>query len=74
MTDITQHSRQDPPRPGGIWYLWAALLPIVGFVLGVVAMARGHVGPGFALWITAFFASWGWAILISLITLAGSSS
>lgn len=44
--------------PGGGQYVWAAVIPIVGVILAILAWARGHVGPGLALmatsWTSAF--------------------
>ena len=42
----------------------AVLVPFVGVILAVVAWARGHVGPGFALMATSTIA---WAVAFAFI-------
>lgn len=48
-----------------VWYVLAFLLPVVGIIAGIVALARNQVGPGFALWGTAFLG------FLSAIALSG---
>ena len=42
------------PLPGGWWYVGALCIPLLGVILGLVALARNQVGPGFALWACSF--------------------
>ncbi len=42
------------------WYLVAVLLPIVGFIAGIVFMAKSKIGPAIALWATCFIAALTW--------------
>ena len=56
-----------PAAPGTTawwWYLVAALVPVVGIVVGIVAAAKNRVGPALALWATSFLAAWVWAGII----------
>jgi hypothetical protein len=55
------------------WYLATAAIPfigaLVGFIAGIVFMARSKIGPALALWATAWLAAmvWGaigWGILV----------
>ncbi len=55
------------------WYLATAAIPLIGtligFIAGIVFMARSKIGPALALWATAYLAAavWGaigWAIVI----------
>lgn len=39
---------------GGWWYFLALILPIFGGLAGIYWLAKGQVGPGLALWGTAF--------------------
>lgn len=41
-------------RVGVGWYLLALVLPLAGGIAGIYWLARGEVGPGLALWGTAF--------------------
>lgn len=43
------------------WYVAAVLLPIVGFIAGIVFMAKSKIGPAIALWATCFLAATFWA-------------
>ena len=56
------------------WYLATAAVPfigaLVGFIAGIVFMARSKIGPALALWATAWLAAmvWGaiaWGILLA---------
>lgn len=56
------------------WYLATAAIPfvgaLVGFIAGIVFMARSKIGPALALWATAWLAAmiWGaigWAVLVA---------
>jgi hypothetical protein len=38
------------------WYVGAVLIPILGVVLAIVALAKGAVGPGLALGLTSALA------------------
>ena len=50
--------------PGAWSYVVAVLVPFVGVILAVVAWARGHVGPGFALMATSMIA---WTVAFAFI-------
>jgi len=52
--DINNTEVKDKNRVTGIWYAVALIIPIIGFILGIVALARNEVGPGLALWATSF--------------------
>jgi hypothetical protein len=45
------------------WYVAAVIIPIVGFVAGIVFMAKSKIGPSVALWMTATIASVVWTIV-----------
>lgn len=56
------------------WYLATAAIPLIGallgFIAGIVFMARSKIGPALALWATAWLAAavWGaiaWGILVA---------
>ncbi len=56
------------------WYLVTAAVPLlgslIGFIAGIVFMARSKIGPALALWATSFLAAavWGtiaWAVLFT---------
>lgn len=52
-------------------YALSALVPPLGVVAGIVAMARGMVGPGLALWATSFLGFWVlWPIMLTILGLA----
>ena len=78
---LEAHPRRDTAQPVNLtdridwqWYAVAAALPLVGalvgFVAGIVFMARSKIGPALALWATSWLALvvWGvvgWAIILS---------
>lgn len=49
------------------WYVAAVFLPIVGFIAGIVFMARSKIGPAIALWATCFIAATFWAGIYAAI-------
>lgn len=65
-------ARRDRPsrngRPGAGSYLVAVLVPIVGVILGIIALAKNKVGPGLALVLTAWVAMAVWATLIIAVS------
>lgn len=46
------------------WYVLALLLPIAGFIGGIVCFAKSQVGPGLAMWATSFL---GWMLAVVLL-------
>jgi|1185.fasta_scaffold581629_1 hypothetical protein len=54
--------------PGAGSYLVAVLVPIVGVILGIIALAKNKVGPGLALVLTAWVAMAVWATLIMAVS------
>ena len=46
------------------WYVSACLLPIVGFIAGIVFMAKSKIGPAIALWATCFIAVMVWSTVL----------
>jgi hypothetical protein len=59
-----------PGDPGAGSYVAAVILPIVGIILGIVALAKNRVGPGLALMAAAWLAGLVWGALAFAI-LAG---
>jgi hypothetical protein len=57
--------------PGAASYVLAVAFPIVGVILAIVAFARSHVGPGFALLLTSGVAFFAWLVILAS---AGSGS
>lgn len=55
----------------GWWFLASFLLPIVGFIAGIVFLAKGKVGPGLALWGTALL---GAIIGLALLSVTGGDA
>jgi len=43
------------------WYVAAVFVPVVGFIAGIVFMAKSKIGPAIALWATCFLAATFWA-------------
>jgi len=41
----------------GHHYLFSAIIPLLGIILGIVAMAKNEVGPGLALLATSIVCS-----------------
>ena len=42
------------------WYLVGVVIPLIGFIAGIVFMARSKIGPAIALWATCFLAALTW--------------
>ncbi len=49
------------------WYLVAVLMPIVGFIAGIVFMAKSKIGPAIALWATCFIAALTWGSIYAAV-------
>jgi hypothetical protein len=60
------------PGPGS--YVAAVLIPIVGAILAIIALARDHVGPGLALAGTAALACSVWGTVFVLVALSHGAS
>ena len=49
------------------WYLVTAAVPVIGaligFIAGIVFMARSKIGPALALWTTSFLAALVWTTI-----------
>lgn len=53
--------------PGAGSYIAAALIPIIGAILGIVALAKNRIGPGLALIATSVVAVAVWAYVLALM-------
>lgn len=62
------------------WYLVTAAVPVIGaligFIAGIVFMARSKIGPALALWATSFLAALVWTTIgwLALFTWAAGTA
>ena len=49
------------------WYLAGVVIPLIGFIAGIVFMAKSKIGPAIALWATCFLAALTWGGLYAAI-------